>query len=166
MDLLPEHYLGGPPAMQCDVTLAAAQYYFGGMAVGADMKPLDIKKIASTIGWSQTMDMGHVIWDTYHNWPCNGGSYFPEENEWIRKVVEMHRDLKPNFKHWDVSSQTGPKKWKRMMTESMDDQMSWNVSVRDISGKEAFLYESGDHSRRTEGAWIDPGFYGDWKGRS
>jgi len=157
-------------AMAADIILANAQLVFGGMAVGADMVPLRPELLKARLAeWSQRKTRplagrGCVVYESHRDLPYNGASWFPPGHPWIERVVKMQRENvlgKGMGADEDVSAVTGPRAWRALIDK---ERKCWNASVEVVPGAEAFLYEPMEKWRRTEGAWIDPGLYGDWKG--
>ena len=150
------------PAMRADITLAKYQYKMGGLALGADMSPLDVDSLKKSISVLPE-GVGQVVWQSSASYskksrPYNGGSYFPKDNPFIKKVVNEHlKVLDTEFKTPpNPARYTGPGLWRTILAES-------SKTVNKVCGSKVFLTEP-RVDKISEVAWIDAGFAGDWKG--
>ena len=153
------------PAMRADITLARAQYHRGGLALGADMSPLDTDSLKKSI-WALPSGVGQVVWQSRASSPVqarpyNGGSYFPKRNNFIKRVANEHLSvLQTNFAQPPSPfGYTGPGLWTRVLARDI----KWDINK--VCGSKVFLTEP-RVDKESEAAWLDAGFAGDWSGEN
>ncbi len=155
-----------PPAMRCDIVLANAQWFLGGLAVGADMAPLDLNRINDELFFLESDEArgaGMVVYGNHRSVPYNGFSYFPQWCPWMEKVREAHLAVSCDApKVRDLQDTTGPRLWRRLITYNLD---LWLKYVRTYHAGQVFSHEH----RKNRGAdrpwaWVDPGLESDWNG--
>ncbi len=158
---------GVAPAMRCDVVLASAQARFGGLALGADMRPIRPQRIKNFAAMLEEWKpgVGFVVWQNRTDHPYNGGSWFPAGNEWIALVAAEHRrtlcDLRRVLASESPDKMTGPRKWKELIG---CNKLLWRDQVEVLPGHKVFLYEPRHRDLISKEAWLDAGFTGDWNG--
>jgi hypothetical protein len=151
------------PAMKADVILAAAMVKMGGLAVGADMEPLDVAAIQLSVGEAEKLGVGLVVYQSLRDEPYSGASYFPAGHPWIVMVHEKQKQaVVEGGSNRNVSAVTGPRMWRLLMRANPG---LWFSSVRTVPAWLAFSFEP-----KTRGtfrpAWINPGLTGDWAGEN
>ena len=155
--------MAGFPAMKADIILAAAMVRHGGLAVGADMEPLDVAAIQLSVGEAEKLGVGLVVYQSLRDEPYSGASYFPAGHPWISLVHEKQKEnVVAGGQNRNVSAVTGPRMWRLLMRANPG---LWFSSVRTVPAWLAFSFEP-----RTRGtfrpAWINPGLTGDWTGEN
>lgn len=149
------------PAMKADVILAAAMLKFGGLAVGADMEPVQHAQLADALGEAEKNNLGLVIYQSFKDEPYSGGSYFPADHPWLRLLCERQRaNLIDRGGDRRVSSVTGPFMWRQLIRRNAG---LWLSSVRTVPGWVGFTHEPKTRGTYRD-AWINPGLAGDWAG--
>jgi hypothetical protein len=154
--------LAKAPAMKTDLILAAAMLRWGGMAIGADMLPVDISAICNALKNAEAHNLGMVIYQSFRDEPFSGASYFPQGNKWLQLVCDkQHQNVRLNGDSRSVSAVTGPFMWRRLMRRHPG---VWFSSVRCVPAWIAFTCEPKTRNTYRE-AWINPGLTGDWEGK-
>lgn len=154
-----------PPATTADIILLSAVLRFGGYMVGADCRLLRPGKVGCIVRdvESREKPFGLHVWQGYQRRPYSGEAYFSANHPWpLVMVAGLYRDLiyrrRPMKNSFAVA---GPGAWLRRMKEHPG--LLKGSTIRQ-PGKEVFLREPNDRSRRTPGALMDPGLYGSWLG--
>lgn len=151
------------PAMKADVLLAHAMLKFGGIAVGADMTPIDHEKIKTSLAAAAIAGVGQVVYQSFRDEPYSEASFFPSMHPWIKLVCNQQIINVSGMIEADkvVSRVTGPAMWRSLIRQNY---AMWISSVRTIPAWVAFTHEPRMRGRKHAGGWINPGLNGDWLG--